>query len=112
MLVATSQGSNLIQKDVAPDKQQEPCPVTSIPNSPTINTPTSLKVSSLALNQSLIDDQGVEEENSPNKSSTGEDPTFSYREVSELSDATEDVQAESVEGDDDLEGLDDYEMLL
>ena len=41
-----------------------------------------------------------------------EDPTFSYREVSELSDATEDVQAESLEGDDDLEGLNDYDMLL
>jgi hypothetical protein len=32
--------------------------------------------------------------------------------VSELSDATDDVQAESVGGDDDLEGLNDYEMLL
>ena len=59
-----------------------------------------------------IDDQGVEEVNTPNKSSTVEDPTFSYREVSELSDATEDVQAESLEGDDDLEGLNDYDMLL
>lgn len=115
MLVATSQGSNPIWKDVAPDKQQGKFPVTSIHNSPTINTPTSPTVSSnpqYFTNPDRVDDQGLEEANTPNKSSTVEDPTFSYREVSELSDATEDVQAESLEGDDDLEGLNDYDMLL
>ena len=36
---------------------------------------------------------------------------ISYKHVSELSDATEDVHAESL-GDDDMNELDDYEMLV
>ena len=36
---------------------------------------------------------------------------FIYKEVSELSDATEDVQQESV-GEDELQDLDDYDLLV
>lgn len=44
-------------------------------------------------------------------SQTTNDADFSYKEVSDLSDATEDVQAESV-ADDELNELDDYNMLV
>lgn len=37
---------------------------------------------------------------------------FVYKEVSELSDATEDIQQESIEAGDDLAELDDYELLV
>jgi hypothetical protein len=36
-----------------------------------------------------------------------QDNDFSYREISELSDATEDIQAESVVGD-DIDDIGDY----
>lgn len=45
-----------------------------------------------------------------NRSSINE-AEFSYKEVSELSEATEDVQQESV-GEDELADLDDYDLLL
>lgn len=41
-----------------------------------------------------------------------EDQNFSYKDISEHSDATYDYHQESVEPNDDADGLDDYDVLL
>lgn len=50
-------------------------------------------------------------ENEEQEKQSNNDAAFSYKEVSELSDATEDLQIESVDGD-NLPDLDDYELLV
>jgi hypothetical protein len=53
--------------------------------------------------QILLDDQAAASETN--------DADFSYKEVSDLSDATEDIQAESM-ADHDVNDLDDYQTLV
>ena len=60
-----------------------------------------------SLRKMSLDDNQEKESNKPPSSQD-----FEYKEVSELSEATDQLQAESVDGQDELNDLDDYEILL